>query len=306
MEHAIITGANGFIGSALCRELASHGIGVTAVVRSRKSDIRQITGLPGLKIEYCGMDGIGRLSGRMDRKADVFYHFAWEGCSGNLRGSTDTQVRNIRNTCEAVRAAASLGCGKFIYASSIMEYEIDSLPEAGCCPGINTVYCMAKKAAGYMAHALAGQYGISYMAGLVTNVYGPGETSQRLINSSVRKLLAEKPTEFTSGNQMYDFIYISDAARYFHAIGENGRKGGTYYIGSGRPKPLKEFLLEMGRVAAPGTELGIGKIPFDGKETDYQRFDMQKAERDLGVCARVPFAEGIRRTAEWIMREGVF
>ena len=109
-----------------------------------------------------------------------------------------------------------------------------------------------------MAHALAGQYGISYMAGLVTNVYGPGETSQRLINSSVRKLLAEKPTEFTSGNQMYDFIYISDAARYFHAIGEKGRKGGTYYIGSGIPGNEEESGIQ--RKSSRLNQAGLGKF----------------------------------------------
>lgn len=305
MKHAVITGANGFIGSALCKELTSHGIYVTAVVRNLKSDVSRLARLSGLQIEYCDMQDIGSLPGRIDGKPDVFYHFAWEGCSGVLRGSTDVQIQNIKNTCEAVKAAAVLECKKFIYAASIMEYETDYASQSGRCPQINTVYCMAKRAAGYMAHAAAGQYGISYIEGLITNIYGPGETSPRLINSSIRKLLDKKPTVFTSGNQMYDFIYISDAARYFHAIGEKGMKDSTYYIGSGVPKPLKEFLCEMGETVSPGTELGIGKISFDGNGTDYQRFDMEKTERDLGVYARIPFKEGIQKTAEWIVGEGM-
>ena len=42
MKKAIVTGANGFVGSALCKELAETGVEVIAVVRNPDSDISRI------------------------------------------------------------------------------------------------------------------------------------------------------------------------------------------------------------------------------------------------------------------------
>lgn len=303
MKNVIITGANGFIGSAVCKELAEANVNVTAIVRSKKSDISRIEHLHNIKIQYCDMSEILQLSKKMPIGYDAFYHFAWEGSSGIMRGDVEKQLRNVQYVCDAVKISKALSCKKFIFASSIMEYEVDKLIRAEKCPSINMIYCIAKKTADYMAHAVAGDLGIEYISGMISNIFGPKEHSQRLINSSIRKLLKNEPTEFSEGNQLYDFVYISDAAKLFKAIGEMGKGDKIYYIGSGKPRPLKEFLFEMGEVVAPNIELGFGKLPYNGVSLTYQEFNMNELERDTGARAKVSFADGIIKTAEWIKGE---
>lgn len=86
-------------------------------------------------------------------------------------------------------------------------------------------------------------------------------------------------------------------------MAEKGKAFNRYYIGSGEPKPLREFLLEMRDIVNPEAELGLGDIPFKGVDISYDQFDLKKVERDTGYQNEVPFAEGIRMTAEYIRGE---
>ena len=246
MKKAIVTGANGFVGTAVCRELAGQGVEVIAVVRHPEEVIRGIESVPGIRIVYADLSGFRHLAEVIpDRDIDALYHFAWVGSAGPLRGDADVQMRNVQYTCDTVKACAEMGCGRFVFASSIMEYEIEATMATDATPGINTLYCSAKVAADYMARTLAGSLEVDYIRAVISNIYGPGEMSPRLVNTSIRKMLRGEHCAFSAGEQMYDFIYITDAAKTFAAIGEKGIRNRTYYIGSPEPKPLKEFLLAM-------------------------------------------------------------
>ena len=48
---------------------------------------------------------------------------------------------------------------------------------------------------------------------MISNIYGPGELSPRLVNTSIRKMLKGEHCAFSAGEQIYDFIYITDAAK---------------------------------------------------------------------------------------------
>jgi len=164
------------------------------------------------------------------------------------------------------------------------------------------LYCTAKITADYMCKAIASQLDVEYISGIISNIYGVGEISPRLINTSVRKLLLGERPIFSSGIQQYDFIYITDAAKAFLAIGEKGKKNKSYYIGSSRPHSLKEYLIEMRDVVSPGAEIGLGELTFNGVSLTYTEFDIHALENDTGFKPEVSFADGINRTAIWIKK----
>lgn len=298
MRKAIVTGANGFVGSAVCRELINRGTEVIAVVRVNSDNI---AGLPNIRIVQCDMSEYISLPEIIpDRDIDALYHFAWCGSAGNLRADDAVQINNVRHTCDLVKACVELKCPLFIFAASIMEYETAAIMEMPLTPSAGSLYCTAKITADYMARAIAGSLGVGYMRGVISNIYGPGEISPRLINTSIRKLLNGERCVFSPGEQMYDFIYITDAAKEFAEIGEKGKNNGTYYIGSREPRPLKEFLIEMRDVISPDAEIGLGELPFNGVSLTYKELDIDAVRKDTGFIPEVSFAEGIRNTAEWL------
>lgn len=304
MRKAIVTGANGFIGTALCKELCTQDIQVIAVVRNEEEDVTHIKDLSGLQIVYCDLADFDRLDAVIpDRDVDVLYHLAWVGSAGPLRGNCDVQMNNVRYTCDTVKACANMGCGRFVFASSIMEYEIEALMQTDRTPHINSLYSSAKVAADYMARTVAASLNVAFIRTVISNIYGPGERSPRLINTSLRKLMQKEHCAFSAGEQIYDFIYIDDAAKAFVAVGQKGIGNRTYYIGSLNPKPLKDFLCEMRDQVDPTIEIGLGEIPFDGISLTYREFDVEAVKKDTGFVPAVDFATGIRNTIAWLSEE---
>lgn len=301
MRKAIVTGANGFVGSAVCKELSSQGVEVIAIIRSKNGIIDRINNIPKLRIIDCDLANIINLPLLIpDRDIDVLYHFAWAGSAGSMRGDLDVQLSNVRYSCDAVKACAELGCKRFVFAASIMEYEISRLMETEEKPGVNTLYSSAKLSADYMARTIAGIFGVQYIRAVISNIYGPGETSQRLINSSIRKMINGEHCSFSSGNQMYDFIYIIDAARILALLGAKGKDNRTYYIGSLEPRPLKSYLKIMRDAIDPDISIGLGEIRSNGICVDYRALNIKSVLEDTGYSPTVRFEQGIKETVNWI------
>ena len=117
MKKVIVTGANGFLGTALCRELATSGIQVIAIIRNEEENVSNIVDLPGLRIVYCDFSEFKQLPEMIrERDIDVVYHLAWVGTAGPLRGNKDVQLNNIVYTCDTVQACAEMKCKKFVFA----------------------------------------------------------------------------------------------------------------------------------------------------------------------------------------------
>lgn len=301
MYAAIVTGANGFVGSAVIKYLLKKGIRVLALChngeRSRLLDIED-----SIKIGSFNLDNIEKILDSIPvGEYDTFYHFAWEGSGGKLRADEKIQLKNVENTVSALRIAHKLGCRRFVCAGSIMEHEVVALMKEGDRkPGMGYIYAAGKLAAHLICMSVAANLGIELLWAEITNAYGAGEISPRMINTAIRKCLNKETLEFTEGFQNYDFVYIDDVARAFYLIGENGKPFKSYLIGSGHARPLRDFLVEMQKAIAPDSEFLFGAIPFTGVQLDILKFDCSVTEKDTGFKSRISFTEGIKLTKKWL------
>ena len=264
MKKVIVTGANGFVGSALVKELVKNDVEVLAM------DMPSCNGnLPvcdKVKFLPLALDNISSLKDLIDdRDFDCFYHFAWAGSAGAARADTKLQLQNAQWTIECLRAAKEVGCKKFVAAGSIMEHETMAAAFAsGNKPGLGYIYGSGKLVAHTMAMSVAADIGIDLVWAEITNAYGVGELSSRMVNTTIRKVIKGEEPQFTAGTQNYDFVYIDDVAKAFYLIGKKGKPFNEYLIGSSNAKPLKEFLLEMKAAIAPDLNFVFGDIPFTG------------------------------------------
>lgn len=299
MKTAIVTGASGFVGGAVLRELLCHDYKVYAVVREGREGT--LPDAANCVPVFCDLENISSLVEKIPAwEATLCYHFAWAGSAGSSRADTSLQLKNAQWSVDCLRAAQKLGCARFIYAGSIMEHETMSAAYTqGNRPGTGYIYGSGKLVAHAMCMSVAASLGIDLVWGSITNAYGVGERSPRLVNSTIQKCLRGESPQFTAGTQNYDFVYIDDVARAFRLIGEKGKPFHEYRIGSGKARPLRQFLLEMKEAIAPELEFKFGDVPFTGIDLPLSCFDCSETERDTGFCAQVSFGEGCRRTCEW-------
>lgn len=300
MKKVIVTGANGFVGSAVVKELVKNNIYVYAVHRNGSHS--NIDESQYIKKVCCELDNINELENLIfDTDIDAFYHFAWAGSAGSDRANTSLQLKNAQWTIDALRVAKNIGCKRFIGAGSIMEHEtVSATYTKGNRPGLGYIYGSGKLVSHTMAMSVAVDIGIDLIWGKITNAYGAGEMSPRMVNTTIRKVIDGINPQFTSGIQNYDFIYIDDVAKAFYLIGEKGKPFNDYIICSGKAKPLKEFLLEMKESIAPNLEFIFGDVPFTGINLPLDTFDNKNLLDDTGFEPEISFGQGCLKTMEWL------
>ena len=289
------------IGVALIEECLRHDIEIYAVVRSSSGKAGRLPLSEKIHLTDCSLENLPDLPGRIPGGCDTFYHIAW-GNTGEARNkSTELQSRNIFYTLQAVRAAAELGCSRFIGAGSQAEYgpmDVEKIsPDSPVNP--STPYGASKLAAGHLAGMLCRELGMECIWPRIFSVYGKYEKETTMVASGLRKMLAGEPTEFTPAMQRWDYLYSRDAGRAFYLIGEKGKGGSVYCVGSGQARPLKEYIEEMAALTGAGKP-GIGAKPYPPGAVMNLCADIGTLTGDTGFIPEYTFEQGIRETIEWI------
>ena len=309
MKKVIITGANGFVGSRLVKEMSDASVLVYAVVKDERENIESISNLNGVHIIYCNMSEYDTLANKIaiingGVEVDVFFHFAWAGVSGEDQANFEVQLDNIYYSCKAFLSATEMKVLKFVYAASIHEYEIMKQFEKN--PSeikYRQIYSAAKISAHLMLSCLANNSKVNFCSVIISNIFGPGEMSSRLINSTIRGWLTENTASFTHARQLYDFIYIDDAVKGIVKVGELGVHGRNYYLGSCRIMPLRQYLEIFKEIVNKKAKMKLNEIPFNGESLTYSEFDVNLLYMDTGFKTETSFEDGIMKTTEWIKKQ---
>lgn len=304
MASAVVTGASGFIGRYLVEELLAAGYDVVAAVHSEASAQSLGAELPSVRTAVCDQSDWSPIAAQCEEALCYFFHLAWGGFAKRGTEGTDAQVASIAGSVAALRFAKRLGCERFVGAGSIHELEgLADLAHSAPSSTPTNRYKAAKLAAHHLCKVEASECEIDFLWPRITNAYGPRESSLRLINSMIRKLLAGESPDLTDGWQLYTFVYAADVARAFRLIAERGESFADYVIGSEEVAPLRTWLERLGRVVAPEIELGFGRLPR-GVRLDSTGLYTEALFTDTGFRIETSFEEGIRRTAEWIGNNG--
>lgn len=306
MRRVIISGAAGFIGNAVARQLINQGIHVVAVVKPGTAQSEEAFRLKDLDapIIECDLKEMENLPKLLSEQGyDAFYQFAWDGVDKEAFGDYERQIDNIRWMLKSIEAAAVLKCKKFIGAGSVTQMELLHQEGRFFTEDRHKYFRAALLASETMGRAIAREKEIQFIWPIIINVYGEGEIAPRLVNSMIRNLLAGKYQSFSSGEQMYDFLHIQDAAKAFCLIGEKGKEDSQYIIGSGMARPLKQYLETIRDTVAPEMKLGLGELEFHGLEMPESMFNIDSLVTDTGFAPEITFEAGIRRTLEWIKKE---
>ncbi len=243
---ALVTGATGFIGTALVRRLSSEQVKVICLVRSRQR-AHALAGLPGVEIlevpSFQKQDLAAALAGR---SADVVFHLASYGVQQDQRDLDQMIDGNVRALSIVLEATSSWKIQRFIHAGSCSEY---AQPEAGVLIDEShpveptSVYGAAKAASFLFGNAIASRLGIPFLSLRLFGVYGPHEAPQRLVPYLLERLLNKQPVDLTPGEQVRDFLFEDDAVEAFIAAASVERLAlhQAYNVCSSQPVSIRQI-----------------------------------------------------------------
>ena len=299
MKRAIITGATGAVGTALIKELIQNNVEVLIFCREGSKRNQQIPNHPLVTRKYCSLEQLSSIENDMGKLYDVFYHFAWDGTVGAVRNDMYRQNQNVRYALDAVAIAKRFGCHTFIGAGSQAEYgrvegvlkpDTPTFPEMG--------YGIGKLCAGQMSREYAHQLGMRHIWVRILSVYGPNDGQQSMVMSTIQKLKSGGIPKFTKGEQLWDYLYSEDAAEAFRLVGEKGIDGKIYVLGSGKARPLAEYIREIRDIVDPNAKIDLGAIPYGEKQVMHLQADTKELYCDTGWITHTEFGEGIKRILE--------
>jgi hypothetical protein len=301
MRSAIVTGANGFVGSEIVRNLVNHGFNVYALYNRSKNRLETIE---KCRTVHCPMDQFSKIPEKIQDSPDFIFHCAWSGSSGEDRTNIQLQLSNVTSTCALIEAAKIVGAKRVIVAGSIMEDEVKAVTDSnGSHPSKSYIYGAAKYSAHMMAKPLAVSLGVDLIWAKITNAYGVGELSPRMLNSTIRKCINLEAPSFTAATQNYDFIYVTDVAEAFRLIAEKGSSYSEYVVGSGEAKPLRNFLEDLRLSIGNGLPFLYGNIPYTGVNLPLEKFSTEPLFRDTSFKTQIPFPVGVALTRDWLKEQ---
>jgi nucleoside-diphosphate-sugar epimerase len=289
---ALVTGASGFIGSALCARLLSGGAKVHGTSRRQLPSAEQ--GVHWWQSDLVDPEEVRRIVETV--RPDYIFHLA--SCVAGSRALElvlPTLQGNLLAAVNVLTAATQVGCERLVLTGSMEEPQPDGNWPIPCSP-----YAAAKFAAsayGRMFHSL---YRTPAVMLRLFMVYGPGQQDlKKLVPYVTLSLLEGRAPDLSSGQRRVDWIYVDDVVEAFVATAlADGVNGETFDIGSGHLETVRTVVEKLARAVDSATQPNFGVVPDRPMEQE-QVADITPGALRLGWQPRMGLEEGLRRTVEW-------
>lgn len=304
----LITGGTGFIGANLVRRLVSMGCEVHILVRAPYSLWR----LDDIKSRiHCWTGDLTDIHSifRAVRQAqpEVVVHLGggsmgqpWNTDFSQLSASLEVNLHGTLNLVQAVSQAGS-GLRSFIRIGGLLEYG------EGPFPFVETqrerpvsIYPATQVATTAILNAVHRECHFPVISLRLSSVYGPGRSLEFFLPALIFAALKGNDFAMTSGEQIWDMLYIDDAVdAIVTAAHSDCPSGEVINIGSGETYTLKEIAQTVVKQIGTAGQLQIGaKAEPDGAIGNLS-CSIEKAERVLGWKPKTLLEDGLRETIQW-------
>lgn len=289
-QRVLVTGAAGFIGSALCRALLRSGAEVHGISRTGK----QGNGLRWWQADLSLAEAVRDVLARV-RPTTVFHLASHVSGDRALDAVLPTIRDNLLTTVNLLTAACETGRPRVVLAGS-MEECAPSEPEAVPV----SPYAAAKTAAGTYARLFHGIYGLPVVHLRVFMVYGPGQRdTTKLVPHVTTSLLRGERPRLSSGAREIDWVYVDDVVAAFIAAAEApAADGRTVDVGSGELITVRSLVDRL--VEVVGSKVQPVFRALNDRPVEHRRFaDAARASELIGWKAETPLDAGLEQTVTW-------
>lgn len=329
MGRALVTGAAGFIGSALCERLAERGWDVLGIDNINDYyDVR----LKFARLKRMGFEDVASDSAEIKstkypclsfRKADItdretmqklFAEFKPDAvmnlaAQAGVRYSIENPYTYVKNNVDGflvmLECARHWPVKRFVYASSSSVYgENGKIPfsEEDNVDSPVSLYAATKKSNEVMARAYRNLYGVPAVGLRFFTVYGPwGRPDMAPMLFAKAITSGQKIKVFNHGDMSRDFTYVDDIVEGIVRVMESDKAIDTdndiLNIGHGSPVKLMDFISLLEE--ALGVEAEKEFLPMQKGDVPTTYADTTRLRTLYGYEPTTSFEDGIRAFAQW-------
>jgi len=282
----LVTGATGFIGSHLCKELIKKNYTVFGLALNKSASIKSLLSEKNFYFEKCDIQNINRIN-QIIKKNNIKIIFHLAAALPNQKEFKNPFIPsdiNAGGTLNLLYSASINKVQKFIYSSTSSVYSEppEYLPVDENHPTFPSTIYGASKLSGELYCKVYSKI-MNVVVLRYCGAYGVGQDEHYATHRFVKQALNQEPiTIYGAGNQTTDFTYVDDIVKG-SILAIKRIKEGTYNISSGQETSIKKLAETIIKLTNSKS-----KIIFSGKKTDRPfRFvlDIKKAKKVLGYSS---------------------
>jgi UDP-glucose 4-epimerase len=302
----LITGAAGFLGSALANHLAREG-----------HQVRGIDDLSAGNLEALSPDVLFTRGDVNDRPklwtllqdVDCVYHLAARvSVPESVLYPREYNAVNVGGTVSLMEAMRDVGVHRVVYISSGAVYgdQGEQPLKESYAPSPGSPYAVSKLAGEFYVRTIGDLWGIETVSLRVFNAYGPGQhlpaSHPPVIPYFLRQAVRDgSMVVHGSGIQTRDYVFVDDVVRCMVAAATApGLDNAVVNVGSGTETSVKELVRLI--VEMTGSKAEVIYNPRTVPGVSRMRADLTQVYEKLGYKPRTSLTEGLRLTLERDMR----
>lgn len=298
----LITGAAGFLGSALANRLAWEGHQVRGLDDLSTGDPRVLS--PDVLFTRGDVNDRPKLWTLL-QDVDCVYHLAARvSVPESVMYPREYNAVNVGGTVSLMEAMRDVGVRRVVFISSGAVYgdQAEQPLRESVVPNPRSPYAVSKLAAEYYVRTIGGLWGIETVSLRVFNAYGPGQhlpaSNPPVIPNYLRQALRGGTlVVHGKGLQTRDYVFVDDVVDAMVAASTApGLNNLVVNVGSGSETSIHELV----RLAleATGSKAEIVENPRTDAGVSRMRADLTLAREKLGYTARVALADGLKLTID--------
>ncbi|WP_457623846.1 dTDP-glucose 4,6-dehydratase [Persephonella sp.] len=304
----LVTGGAGFIGSEFVRQAIKKDIETVVIDKlTYAGDLERLSDIKD-KIKFYKADITNREFIEhifKTEKPDIVVHWAAEShVDRSILDASPFIDANVRGTQVLLDVSKEDDINLFINIATDEVY--GELGEDGQfyedTPLIpNSPYSASKAAADMLGRAYYRTYGLPVITVRPSNNYGWWQYPEKLIPVVILRALNNEPIPvYGTGENIREWLFVSDCAEAVFQIIEKGKVGEIYNVGSGEERRNIDVVkLVLGILGKPESLVTFVK-DRPGHDFRYS-LNTEKIEKEIGWKAKVRFEEGVDRTVRWYL-----